>query len=53
MQFFFLFQLLFARLSAKGLALNKMITKEGIMNQQGSVLVLALKKNGEKKYKLY
>ena len=42
MQFFYLLQLLFACLSAEGLALNKMITKEGIMNQQGSVLELAL-----------
>ena len=47
MQFFFLFQLLFARLSAKGLALNKMITKEGIMNQQASLVKLALEQNGE------
>jgi len=47
MQFFYLLHLLFVCLSAQGLALNKMITKEGIMNQQASLVKLALEQNGE------
>ena len=47
MKVFFFLQLFFANVSANGLALNDMITKEGILNQPGSIVKFALKTNGK------
>ena len=47
MKVFFFLYLFFANVSANGLALNDMITKEGILNQPGSIVKFALKTNGK------
>ena len=47
MKFFFFLQLFFADISANGLALNDMITREGILNQPGSIVKFAMNTNGK------